>query len=261
MFPIIIYSNEFFYRGFYTVISILFIILVVTIKFDTIILIEIIPLAYLYKKFTLVEVTDLIELLWFLIFSISFSIVWPFLMFQLSQFFKVGWYKYQIYYIKTVCVYVFLISLFSWVLNHFSFLPNILQLLIEFHSISNYDKILLNLDVQLNLLKYIIWVIEFHYLFNFIILNLVFCFIIFKFFWLLKFKYYLIKDYRKLNVFCFTCILCLILPPDAVFQFLIFVLLFFSFEFLYFFVCLRLINQITEQIYAHFEAIIEKNKI
>nr|YP_009114035.1 preprotein translocase subunit SecY [Gelidium elegans]AGW30474.1 preprotein translocase subunit SecY [Gelidium elegans] len=261
MFPITIYSNEFFYRGFYIVISTISIILIVTAKFDTIILIEIIPLAYFYKKFTVVEVTDLIELLWFLIFSISLFTAWPFLVFQLNQFFKVGWYKYQIHYIKTVYIYVFLVSFFFWILNHFSFLPNILQFLIEWDSIRNCNKILLNLDVQLNLLKYIIWIIEFHYLFNFIMLNMVFCFIVFRFFWLLKFKYYLMKNYRKLGVFCFTCILCFILPPDIAFQFLIFVLLFLSFEFLHFLVCLRLVNQITKQIYAHFETIIEKNKI
>nr|YP_009317529.1 SecY-independent transporter protein [Gelidium isabelae]AOX48981.1 SecY-independent transporter protein [Gelidium isabelae] len=261
MFPIIIYSNEFFYRGLYIIISMIFIILVIIIKFDTIILIEIIPLAYFYKKFTVVKVTDLIELLWFLIFSISFLILWPFLVFQLNQFFKVSWYKYQIHYTKTVCVYIFLTSLFFWILNHFNFLPNILQLLIEWNSINSYNKILLDLDVQLNILKYIIWVIEFHYLLNFIMLNIIFCFISFKFFLLLKFKYYLIKKYRKLNVFCFTFILCFILPPDVVFQFLIFVLLFLSFEFFYFFVCLCLMNQITEQIYAHFKTIIETNKI
>nr|YP_009317552.1 SecY-independent transporter protein [Gelidium sclerophyllum]AOX49004.1 SecY-independent transporter protein [Gelidium sclerophyllum] len=261
MFPITIYSGELFYRFFYIVISTILIILIVTIKFDTIILIEIIPLAYLYKKFTVVEVTDLIELLWFLIFSISFLVTWPVLVFQLNQFFKVSWYKYQIYYTRIIFIYVFITSLFSWILNHFSFLPNIMQLLIEWNSINNCNKILLSLDVQLNLLKYVIWVIEFHYLLNFIMLNIVFCFVVFKFFWLLKFKYCLIKNYRKLSVFCFTCILCFILPPDTFFQFLIFVLLFLSFELLYFFICLHLVNQITEQIYAHFEAIIKKNKI
>lgn len=63
MFPAAIYSNEFFYRAFYIVTSIIFAVSVIIVKFDTIVVVELIPLTYLRKKLTVVEVTDLMELL------------------------------------------------------------------------------------------------------------------------------------------------------------------------------------------------------
>nr|YP_009546483.1 SecY-independent transporter protein [Gelidium kathyanniae]AYO27831.1 SecY-independent transporter protein [Gelidium kathyanniae] len=260
MFPIDVYSNELFYRTCYVFISLVFTVLVIVNKFEVIILIEIIPFIYLGKKFTVVEITDLIELLWFLIFSVSFLTLWPFIIFHLNQFFKSSWYSYQIHYIKSIFKQFFFISAFSWALNYFGILPNILQLLIELKPTDNNQLgVLLTLDIQLNLLKYIIWVVEFQYLVNFVMLNVAFCLIFSKFFWTLSLKYYLIANYRKIILFCVTFILYLILPPDIIFQILIFILSFLLFESLYFFLCLRVTNQIIEQIYANFKTITKKN--
>nr|YP_009546260.1 SecY-independent transporter protein [Gelidium gabrielsonii]AYO27608.1 SecY-independent transporter protein [Gelidium gabrielsonii] len=258
MFPIAVYSNELFYRICYVVISLVLIILIIINKFEVVILIEVIPLIYLDKKFTVVEVTDLIELLWFLIFSVSLLTLWPFIIFHLNQFFKSSWYMYQIYYIKFFLKQFFLVCVFSWVLNYFVILPNMLHLLIELKSSSNQFWILLTIDIQLNLLKYVVWVVEFQYLVNFVTLNTVFCLVSSKLFWTLNLKYDLIVNYRKLILFFFIFILYLMLPPDIIFQTLVFILFYLLFEFLYFFLCLKVTNQIIGQIYANFKTIIKK---
>nr|YP_009317575.1 SecY-independent transporter protein [Gelidium sinicola]AOX49027.1 SecY-independent transporter protein [Gelidium sinicola] len=258
MSPIDVYSNEFFYRICYVFISLMLTVSIIVNKFETIILIEIIPFIYFGKKFTVVEITDLIELLWFLISSISFLTLWPFIIFHLNQFFKPSWYIYQLYYINFTFKQFFFISGFSWALNYFEILPNILQLLIELKPTGT-DRLeaLLTLDIQLNLLKYIVWVVEFQYLVNFIMLNITFCLIFSNLFWTLSLKYYLIANYRKVILFCIVVILCLLLPSDIIFQTLIFILFFLLFEFLYFSLCLKVTNQIIAQTYANFKTVIE----
>nr|YP_009317506.1 SecY-independent transporter protein [Gelidium galapagense]AOX48958.1 SecY-independent transporter protein [Gelidium galapagense] len=260
MFPINVYSNELFYRICYVFISLVFAVLIIVNKFEVIILIETIPFIYSGKKFTVVEITDLIELLWFLIFSVSFLTLWPFIIFHLNQFFKPSWYLYQIHYIKSIFKQFFFISVFSWTLTYFEILPNILQLLIELKpTSSNQLGALLTLDIQLNLLKYIVWVAEFQYLANFVMLNIAFCLIFSKFFWTLSLKYYLITNYRKIILFCVTFVLYIMLPSYIIFQVLIFILSFLLFESLYFFLCLRVTNQIIEQTYAYFKTTTKKN--
>nr|YP_008963214.1 preprotein translocase subunit SecY [Gelidium vagum]AGO19328.1 preprotein translocase subunit SecY [Gelidium vagum] len=257
-----VYSKEFLCRSFYATINLVFTSLIIIIKFETLVLVEVIPIIHLSKKFTVVEVTDLIELFWFLTLSISFLIVWPFIIFQLNQFFQSSWHRYQVYYIKFFSTRLSLVILSLWGLNQFVILPNILGLLVEWKPIHNNWQIpLMVLDVQLNLFRYIAWVIEFQYLINFMVLNIIFCLIIAKFFWRFSIKYYLIVRYRKPCLFLFMFILCIILPPDIIFQLLFFASFFLFFESLYFYICLRIVNQITEQVYANFKAIIKKNPV
>ena len=57
-----VYSKEFLCRSFYATINLVFTSLIIIIKFETLVLVEVIPIIHLSKKFTVVEVTDLIEL-------------------------------------------------------------------------------------------------------------------------------------------------------------------------------------------------------
>nr|QJH88457.1 tatC [Pterocladia lucida] len=243
--PIYIYSNEFLYRAIYIVFNLLLFICVILNQFDTLIFIEIIPFIDLQQKFIVVGVTDLLELLWFLTLTLTPLFAWPLIILHLVHFFRAGWYNYQLYFIKIIFKYVFMVYSFTIIGCHWVLLPNILSLLIQWDNVFTRYKTILHINPQFNILDYVIWMVEFHYTINFWLLIFFSYVIILYLVKKLKANYKTMKYQRKIILFNLITVSFILSPPDLHLQLFTIIFFYIFIELIFFFLCFRLINTIT----------------
>lgn len=122
------YLFEIGYRFSHLFISFCFCSLIIFYHIEILLLLETYPfLKFAEKKFLVTHTTDLINLIWYLVFSTSFFTIFPVFYYQLIQFSKSSWYKYQLNFSKKlffyplvfyyVCIFLCYLKLFPLILN------------------------------------------------------------------------------------------------------------------------------------------------
>nr|YP_009317598.1 SecY-independent transporter protein [Pterocladiella media]AOX49050.1 SecY-independent transporter protein [Pterocladiella media] len=254
--PTSFYSVEFFWKLSYFLFSSLSLFIVAWYRMDSIVLIEILPFFVFKKKFITTEITNLFELFWLNSISTTLLFALPFLVFQLLYFFKSGWYDYQFVFIKYFFQrFLFICSVVIFFI-YYKILPNILFFFVGLEDSFNWNKGTLIFETQLNILFYVTWIVEFHYFTNFWSLVL-FCYF-YNLFVItnLMCNYKSIKIYRRNILFSFTLFSFIILPPELIFQLVIFCSLYLITDFVFLFFCFKLTNNL--KINANSSSIIKK---
>nr|YP_009365205.1 SecY [Gracilaria changii]ARJ60487.1 SecY [Gracilaria changii]ART65156.1 secY [Gracilaria changii] len=230
------YSLEFIFRLIYIFISFFLCILIASLNTYYLIFFEVYPFViYKLKKFIVTNVTDLFDVIWFLIISKSFFFVFPYWIFQLYKFNSSSWYKYQLKFFKKSFYFSFFFGFVIISFVHFYLLPFILYFLTKWE-MQNND--LFDIFIEFRIINYIKWVVTFRCIigslsFIFFLLGLHFWFLVKK-----HQVYFLVKYYRKSFIFITLCIFCLVIPPDSFFQVLFLTVIIFELVFL--FVCFKL---------------------
>lgn len=108
------YYFELKHRCFYLAVSFVLCLLVAFTNIHILLLFTTYPFLYsFYQKFIFTNITELIELFWFLIPNISFLFALPFFIYQIKNFLKSSFYPYQ------VCILNFNVKLIyvNWVFS------------------------------------------------------------------------------------------------------------------------------------------------
>nr|YP_011017056.1 twin arginine protein translocation system - TatC protein [Pterocladiella capillacea]WQB61734.1 twin arginine protein translocation system - TatC protein [Pterocladiella capillacea] len=254
--PIYFYTTEFFWRLIYFLFGWLNLNLIIYIKMDSVVFLEILPFFDFGKRFIVLGVTDLIELFWFNCLSLSSLFTYPLFTYHLIFFFKSSWYYYQSKFASSIFFWWALsICSIVFILSHEKILPNVLVFFTQHSRVLNWNQTALVVETQLNTLPYVIWILEFHYLLNFWTLILFYYFIIL----LLKNNsinnYLFIKSYSKTILFSVLVLIFLVIPPDLIQQLTVIFLLFMFTEILFLFICIRLTNNLKVKINANYSPI------
>ena len=192
-------------------------------------------LKFSNKKYIITHTTDFINLLWLLSFSTSGFVTFPLFFYHLVQFSKASWYSYQLKLIKKLLFIPFILSCNLLIFCYTNFLPLVLHFLTQW----NIDRIsnFVNVEVELRLLNYLIWVLTFKYNFIFLIYFFTTLSIFAIFLITAKNIYKIIKYHRKKFSFISILIFFLLAPPDIFLQFFIIVSICLFYEIIFFNIC------------------------
>nr|YP_010199682.1 Sec-independent protein translocase component TatC [Gracilaria domingensis]UAD89590.1 Sec-independent protein translocase component TatC [Gracilaria domingensis] len=234
------YSLELILRLIYVFISFLLCVFAASMNVYYLIFFEIYPFVLPeLKKFIVTNVMDLFEVLWILVISKAFFFVFPYWIFQLSEFSSSSWYSYQIRFFKKSFHFSFLMILVYLFLIHFGLLPFVLSILTKW-DINKTN--LFDIFIELRVTSYVQWVLAFRYVLGslgfFTLLLILHSWLLIK----ISKIYVLIKYYRKLFIFGILCILFLLIPSDNFLQIFCIVAVFLIFELIFLFVCYKLCN-------------------
>nr|YP_009295541.1 SecY-independent transporter protein [Mastocarpus papillatus]AOL58025.1 SecY-independent transporter protein [Mastocarpus papillatus] len=235
------YSIELLYRLSYIVISFIFCIIITFLNVQTLLLVETYPfLQFLSKKFIVTGTTDLIDVVWVLVFSTSLLSSFPLFFYQLIQFSKNSWYIYQISFSLKLLISSLTVYLVSLVFCYTTFLPVVLEFLAQWET--KQTGSILNIKIEFRILSYIRWILSFRYVFSFSILT-VFLWVTFIYLLLNPIiAYRTVKSRRKLFVFLTIFSFFLLIPPNVFLQFFIISNAFIFYEVLFFFFCYKTYN-------------------
>ncbi len=233
-----LYSKEVTYRLFYIFFSFSLCFFISFFNIEHLLLFETYPFSkFSKKKFIVTNTTELINTIFSLVTSTSLSAVAPLFFYQLYQFSKPSWYRYQFHFFINLLTSSFFIFYFSLLFCYFVILPCFIEFLIQWE-MKNYNSIL-SIEVEFKILNYISWTLEFRYFFcllNFYFLLLIVNALTF----ISSFKIYnLIKLYRKQIAFLNILFLFFIFPSDLLTQFFIIFSIVIFYESFFFFLCFK----------------------
>ena len=235
------YVIEVYFRFFYFFISFFLCIIISFYYIELLLLIETYPfLEFSRKKFIVTHTTDLINMVWSLIISTSFFMVFPTFFYQLIQFSKASWYLYQLKFCNKLFIIPLIIYYFSIIICYFKLFPLLLEFLIQWQLL--YSKTFLNIVIELRILDYISWILSLRYCFCFLIYIFVLLLINLLVFVFIKNVYWILKFHR--HKFCFLNIFSLFIlaPPDILLQFFIILFCFIFYEIIFFIICYKIYN-------------------
>nr|AHX02515.1 SecY [Schimmelmannia schousboei] len=240
-----IHFTELIFIFFYFSFSLVLCILVSISNLHSLILFETYPfLQFSNKKFIITHITDIIDIVWFLVLSNSLLSVFPLLFFQLTKFFSSSWYIYQLRFSNKVFVYSYFAFILILIICYLQIIPITLSFLSQWEYLRKPNSIL-NIELEFRILSYILWTLAFRnyigcFIFIiFIIINKV------RFLYHMKSVYIFSKLYRKQVVFFNLFCLFLISPSDIFLQFLSLFLILVFFEIVFFFICYKVSNLIN----------------
>ena len=239
--PISLHCNELLWKFVYFLFSVVLLAVIIFNQIDTLVFIETAPFLRLEKKFISVEITDLIELFWFITFSTTLLFTYPLFSFQINNFFKSSWYHYQFYFAKTTLSRILVMYTLTGLVYYLEFLPAILTFMTQWDNVFTRYRILI-IEVQLSILSYITWTSELRHFLNFSLLLPLLYLNNLSLLKSLRYNYLLTKNYRKSILFLFLSLILLVLPPDMNFQLLLFVLSYIVVELFFLSLCLKLVN-------------------
>ena len=244
--PYNIYILDFFLRIFYILISYLFCWIIFFNNIEILFLFEVFPFVSILsnKRFILVQVTQLINTIWF--FCIFLCSVWimPLIYYNIQYFFISSWYNYQlkVYYIFSWYFIFIFFCLFFF--NHFIVVLNLLKFFFYCEIIDEYS--LLKIEAEISLISYITWICMFKFITSFfvsiifVVMHFVFCAID------IIYLYTPILIYKQILSFIIICICFFFIPPDFFLQLFLTVLIFISIEFSFFLACVKLYKKLKK---------------
>nr|WCH57699.1 Sec-independent protein translocase component TatC [Hypnea musciformis] len=193
-----------------------------------------------FRKFILINITDLVDLLWYICFQNALFSSSLYFGYSIFQFCNPGWYHYQ----NFIQVLLYKNGLKLWLLVlgifYFYFLPLILTFLTQWKIHHWTDSFYVKFE--LNLFHYVIWVLYlkfyFVFIFYFIVLFLFQSYILVE----LKILYKMLKKNKKQIFYIILCLLFLMSPPDGFFQIFLLIITILLIEMMYFFMCFIITN-------------------
>ena len=235
------YLFEIIYRFFHIVISFSCCSLIVFYRIEVLLLLETYPfLKFTDKKFLVTHTTDLINLVWYLVFSTSFFAVFPVFFHQLIQFSKSSWYKYQLEFSKNLFIFPLLFYYMCIILCYLKLFPLVLNFLTEWKLTK--IKTFLDIKIEFRILNYINWISSLKYCLSFS--SYLFLLLIIHIWFLFTFKniYKIMKFHRKKICFLSIFFLFILAPPDILLQFFILLNNYLFYEVVFFILCYKLCN-------------------
>lgn len=236
------YYFELRYRCFYLLTSIILCSIVVFCNIHSLLLF--ITYSFLYsfhQKFIFTNLTELIELFWFLIPSTSFMFILPFFIHQVKLYFKNSFYFYQVYILNLNINLIYTSWVFNTLICWWLLTPLMLDFLLNWNLV-NQSQALFLIETQLKILDYTKWIYSF--LFQFVNLITILIMIFYQFYCLLAVEciYYCIKNHKKLIIFLSISFSFLFFSSDLLFQSWICINIWSFYQFLFFFFCFKLRN-------------------
>lgn len=233
--------KELFYRSFYSLISVFFCFLISLQNIELLLLIETYPfLKFANKKFIVTHTTDLINAAWNIATAMSYFLTFPLFVYQLIQFFKPSWYKYQITFAKKLFIIPLVISYIFILLCYYKIFPSVLNFLTQWNF--SQLKLILNVEIEFRIINYLIWILTLRNCFWFLSYFFVMLIILFLFFIFVKNIYNLIKFQRKNLCFLNIVVLLVLTPPDIFLQFFIIFSSFIFYETIFCIICYKICN-------------------
>lgn len=235
------YISELLIRLMYVFASFVLCATIVFFNINTLLLIETYPyLQFKSKQFIVLCSTDLINVIWLLSTSVSFLFVFPFYIYQLFIFFKISWYKYQVWFIKINIVTSVIMYTVASILCYLYVIPFTLEFLSQWEI--KYFKSILSVSFSLHIFDYIDWVLSLRYCICYFIFLMTLC--ITQIYFLLSFVeiYSLMKMYKKQTLFMIILSLFIVFSLDLVLQLFLILNIFILIELVYYSICYVVIN-------------------
>nr|YP_004062237.1 SecY [Plocamiocolax pulvinata]ADR03253.1 SecY [Plocamiocolax pulvinata] len=236
------YFFELNFRIIYIFISFIICISVSFLYFESILLLEIYPVIKgLFGNFIIIHITEVFDIIYLSILSMSCFCIMPLFIYQFYCFFNIGWYFYQIQFVKkNLFIYnsFIIILLFFY---YYSILPNTLFFFTQW---SFFKKIsfFLNIEIDFNVFLYITWVLKLRYNFIVLLLGILLLSVHLGLFYPVWLFYILIKFYRKQLFFLSVTIIYFIIPPDIFLQIILILFLIIIYEVIFFLICYKFVN-------------------
>jgi len=232
------YYKELSYRFFYISLSFLGCLIVSFINIESILFFETYPfLKFSDKKFIVTSTTELFQVVWTLVTSISLISIAPFFYYQLNLFTKSSWYAYQSFLFSKIGLFAFIGYFLTFILCYNVIFPLVIDFLIQWKMQSKYS--ILSIDIELRILYYIHWVLTLRFFICLLIYYFVIIFIKVVFLQSFNKLYVIMKSYRKQMIFFTILIFFFLLPPDYFLQFFIIIFIIFFYESIFFFLCYK----------------------
>lgn len=199
-------------------------------------------LSYFSKEFILTQLTDFFEIIWFIIPDFLFSFLFSLFLYHLYDFFIPSYYYFQKKLVKKLFLLLFLSINLIYYHYHLITLPILFDFFINWNILNPKLNNLLLVTLKIHLFSYLKWVSVFHFIltncFSFFIL------IIYKF-WLLvpiNVIYSLLKLQKKKIIYFIIFCFYLVTSFDVYLLFFLTLIILFTYEIFFFFVCFNLTN-------------------
>nr|AHX02468.1 SecY [Plocamium cartilagineum] len=236
------YFLEFNFRILYIIISFIICVIISFWYFKSILLLETYPVIKgLFGKFIIIHITEIFDIIFLLVFSMSFFFCIPLFIYQIYCFFTSSWYFYQIQFAKNLLFFYYILIILIYSYYYYSILPNTLLFFTQWMFLQD-TNYFLNMEITFHVFLYVNWVLTFRY--NFIIFLLVIfllCIHLILLYPILYF-YMIIKLYRKQLLFLSITIIYIIIPPDVILQIILILFLIIIYEVGFFLICYKFIN-------------------